>query len=268
MFGIARKNLLARNLMKMQAKFPTEYDFFPETWVLPAEALDFKSQFPIGKRKKKGPTFIWKPEASCQGRGIFLVNNLNKIQLKENYIAQKYITNPYLIDGLKFDLRIYVLIWGVDPLRIYIYKDGLARFATHKYMKPSNKNIRDMFCHLTNYAINKNSKKFTFNTGVDDDDKGHKRSYRSILEYFKKQGENVEKLEEDIDWIIIKTICWIQPTLAHAYKSCQPEDIENSMCFEILGFDVLIDSMMKPWVLEVNISPSFSVDTPLDFRIK
>ena len=40
------------------------------------------------------------------------------------------------------------------------------------------------------------------------------------------------------------------------------------MCFEILGFDILIDTKMKPWVLEVNISPSFSVDTPLDFRIK
>ncbi|MEX5624503.1 hypothetical protein ABFV62_30725, partial [Pseudomonas syringae] len=82
---------------------------------------------------------------------------------------------------------------------IYIYKDGLARFATRRYKKPSNKNIKDMFCHLTNYAINKNSKKFTFNSGVEDDDKGHKRIYRSILEFFKNQGENVVKLEEDID---------------------------------------------------------------------
>lgn len=139
MYGLARKNLLARNLMKMYAKFPEEYDFFPKTWVLPAETLDFKSQFAIGKNKKKNPTFIMKPEASCQGRGIFLLNSLNKFQPKENYIAQKYIKNPYLIDGLKFDLRLYVLICGVDPLRIYIYKDGLARFATHQYKKPSNK---------------------------------------------------------------------------------------------------------------------------------
>ena len=81
----------------------------------------------------KNHTFICKPDASWQGKGIFLMNSLNKIQLKENYIAQRYIENPYLIDGLKFDLRIYVLITGVDPLRIFIYKDGLARFATHKY---------------------------------------------------------------------------------------------------------------------------------------
>jgi hypothetical protein len=45
-------------------------------------------------------------------------------------IVQRYITNPMLIDGLKFDLRIYVLITSVQPLRIFMYKDGIARFAT------------------------------------------------------------------------------------------------------------------------------------------
>lgn len=60
MYAIARKNLLARNLMKMQAKFPQEYNFFPKTWTLPAEMLDFKSQFPVGKNKRasNNQTFI------------------------------------------------------------------------------------------------------------------------------------------------------------------------------------------------------------------
>ena len=161
-----------------------------------------------------------------------------------------------------------MLICGVDPLRIYLYKDGLARFATHDYKKPSQKNLKNHFIHLTNYSINKNSAKYSSNKKVGSDDQGHKRSYRSILEYFKLQGENVGKLEEDIDAAIIKTMWCIQPSLAHAYKSCQPEDVENSMCFEVLGFDILIDSCLKPWVIEINISPSFHVDTPLDFRIK
>lgn len=40
------------------------------------------------------------------------------------------------------------------------------------------------------------------------------------------------------------------------------------MCFEILGFDIILDEKLKPWILEVNHSPSFSTDTPLDFKIK
>ncbi|CAI2370392.1 unnamed protein product [Moneuplotes crassus] len=270
MYAIARKNLLARNLMKMQDKFPNEYDFFPKTWSLPAEMCDFKLQFQNAnnKRKANNPTFICKPEAACQGRGIFLMNNLNKIPTKDNYIAQKYITNPYIIDNLKFDLRLYVLICGVDPLRIYLYDDGLARFATHKYKKPTNKNLKNSFIHLTNYAINKNSAKYESNTGLDSTNKGHKRSYKSILEHMRHKGEDVEKLQEDIEAGIIKTLCCIQPSLAHAYRSCQPEDVENSMCFEILGFDILIDQKLKPWVIEINTSPSFHVDTPLDYTIK
>ena len=56
--------------------------------------------------------------------------------------------------------------------------------------------------------------------------------------------------------------------LAHTYRSCQPDDTENSMCFEILGFDVFIDEKLKPWILEVNHAPSFTTDSPLDFKIK
>ena len=56
--------------------------------------------------------------------------------------------------------------------------------------------------------------------------------------------------------------------MAHLYHSCQGDDVENSMCFEILGFDIIMDEKANPWLLEVNHAPSFTTDTPLDFRIK
>jgi hypothetical protein len=55
-------------------------------------------------------------------------------------VAQRYLTNPYLIEGLKFDLRIYVLLYGINPLRIYVFEDGLARFATVPYESPNPQN--------------------------------------------------------------------------------------------------------------------------------
>ena len=66
----------------------------------------------------------------------------------------------------------------------------------------------------------------------------------------------------------MKTLATSQPYLAHLYRSCQPEDLDNSMCFQILGFDIMIDSKFKPWLIEVNQSPSFATDSPLDYKCK
>ena len=92
------------------------------------------------------------------------------------------MNKPYLVDGLKFDLRIYVLVAGCDPLRIYLYKEGLARFATETYVQPSKNNIANMCMHLTNYAVNKNNPNFIFNNSKDKTDVGHKRSITSVFE--------------------------------------------------------------------------------------
>ena len=120
MYGLARKNHLGRNLMKMKRILPHEYRFFPQTWLLPSEYNDFKAQF----NKKKAKTFILKPEASSQGNGIFLTRNIEDVDPNEHLVAQRYMARPLLIEGLKFDLRIYVLVFGVDPLRIYMFNEG------------------------------------------------------------------------------------------------------------------------------------------------
>ena len=211
---------------------------------------------------------IVKPEASCQGRGIFLTRKIEDIDTADKHVVQEYIKKPFLIDGLKFDLRIYVLITGCDPLRIFIHRDGLTRFATEKYSKPGLNNLQKTCMHLTNYAVNKFNPNFIHNTDANTDNLGHKRSLQSTINYLDTFGINTTNLLEKIEDIIIKTICCIQPNLSHHYKSCQPEDFSNSMCFEILGFDIILDSKLKPYVLEVNHTPSFSIDSPLDFSVK
>ena len=77
-------------------------------------------------------------------------------------MVSEYISNPLLINSLKFDLRIYVAITSVNPLIIYVYEDGLTRFATEKY---NNDDTSNVYVHLTNYSINKfNQSKFVANT--------------------------------------------------------------------------------------------------------
>ena len=59
-----------------------------------------------------------------------------------------------------------------------------------------------------------------------------------------------------------------QQDLCHSYRTLQPNDLENSMCFEVLGLDIFLDQGLKPWLIEVNSLPSFASDSPLDKKVK
>ncbi|XP_015728848.1 tubulin polyglutamylase TTLL6 isoform X2 [Coturnix japonica] len=259
MIEICRKDLLARNLNRMLKLFPKEYNIFPRTWSLPADYGDFQAY----RRRRKNRTFICKPDSGCQGRGIFITRNPEDIKHGEHMICQQYISKPFLIDGFKFDMRIYVLVTSCDPLRIFVYEEGLARFATMRYINPSRRNLGDICMHLTNYAINKRNANF-----VQDDTMGSKRKLSTLKAWMMDNSYNTTKLWEDIEDIIIKTLISAHPVVKHNYQSCFPNHTTSCACFEILGFDILLDRNLKPWLLEVNHSPSFTTDSHLDREVK
>ncbi|XP_021349622.1 tubulin polyglutamylase ttll6-like isoform X5 [Mizuhopecten yessoensis] len=259
MSEICRKDMLARNLNRMLKLFPKEYNVFPKTWCLPADHGDFLAY----TRQKKNKTYILKPETGCQGKGIWVTKNPKEIKPHEHMICQQYMCKPLLLDGFKFDLRIYVLVTSCDPLRIFLFKDGLARFATNKYNEPTNSNIDNVFMHLTNYAINKHSTDF-----IRDDEAGSKRKISTVDRYMREKGFDIDKMWNDIDDVIIKTLISAHSVLKHNYRTCFPNHVKGSACFEILGFDVLLDRKLRPSILEVNHSPSFNTDSELDREIK
>jgi len=66
-----------------------------------------------------------------------------------------------LLDGLKFDLRLYVLVTAVKPtMRVFLFKEGLVRICTQKYEVPTESNVQDVYMHLTNYSLNKHNPDF------------------------------------------------------------------------------------------------------------
>ena len=99
--------------------------------------------------------------ASC-GKGIKIIQSHSKVSKKEGILASKYVDNPHLINGLKYDLRVYVLVTNFNPLKVYMYSDGLVRFATEKYNNDPNQ-LTKMFIHLTNHSVNKMNSKFVKN---------------------------------------------------------------------------------------------------------
>lgn len=105
------------------------------------------------------------------------------------------------MDDLKFDMRIYVLLYGVNPLRIFIFKDGLVRLATEPYVKPTERNIDNLYMHLTNYAINKKNENFVQHNAADsdddlDDDGTHKRSLKSLAYTLKCMGKPYKQMKQ------------------------------------------------------------------------
>ncbi len=116
----------------------------------------------------------------------------------------KYITNPLLINGLKFDLRIYVLVTSIDPWRVYVYNEGLARFASELYSSASSK--QNKFAHLTNYSINKKNEKYIPNQNADQDDTGHKWSLAAFSKYLEQIGIDLNLMWSKIYDVILKSL--------------------------------------------------------------
>lgn len=235
------------------------FDFVPETYVLPDNFDAFLKCY-----QRSRCHWIVKPNASSRGRGIFILQDLSELPLDETVVVSRYVQDPLLIQGYKFDLRVYVLVTSYDPLKAYIYREGLTRFASAPY-STQEEHMQDAFRHLTNYSVNKNSNTFVENSDMRADDVGHKWSLSALNKHLRCVGVDVNLMWVRIMDLIVKTLLSVEPAISSRTKQLTGNR-EN--CFELYGFDVLVDSDLKPWLLEVNLSPSMQAESPLDWQIK
>ncbi|XP_042635810.1 tubulin polyglutamylase TTLL11 isoform X2 [Catharus ustulatus] len=264
MMETVRKITLSRAMRTMQDLFPLEYNFYPRSWILPEELPLFVAEVRMMKDSNPSwkPTFIVKPDGGCQGDGIYLIKDPSDIRLTGSIqirpaVVQEYICKPLLVDKMKFDIRLYVLLKSLEPLEIYIAKDGLSRFCTEPYQEPTLKNLHQVFMHLTNYSLNIHSGNFIHSDSVNT---GSKRTFSSILCRLSSRGADVKKLWSDIISLVIKTIIALTPELKVYYQSDIPAGKPGPTCFQILGFDILLMKNLKPVLLEVNANPSMRIE--------
>ena len=194
------------------------------------------------------PCWICKPADMSRGRGIIIIRELGELQYDTNSIVQQYITHPLLIHGHKFDMRLYVVVVSYHPLRIYLYNDGLVRFSCEKYDLSSLGNV---YAHLTNTSINKFSSAYSMDkVGIG---YGSKWTVKQLRHYFHQNHID----DSELWWRVISIVnLTIIPQVSEVPKTTN--------CFELYGFDILIDKDMKPWLLEVNFSPSLTNDCTAD----
>merc|ERR1719189_416383 len=260
-FNIGRKDRLWKNYHKLRLKYgKEEFSFLPRTFCLPADTKLLKKVW-----EKRGCRAKWivKPPALARGTGISVVNKWSQIPKTRPLIVQKYVAKPHLINDTKYDLRIYVLCTSLHPLRIYLYDEGLVRFASNTYRSDS-KSLSDVFTHLTNYSINKNSSSYCPNEDSDVR-QGHKWTLKSLWRHFDEEGIDHSEIWEKIKDLIVKTIISAENQMATLF---QQNVTSRYSCYELFGFDIMLDSRLKPWVIEVNISPSLHSSSPLDLDVK
>ncbi|CAD8061233.1 unnamed protein product [Paramecium primaurelia] len=270
-YELTRKDLMIKNFKRYKKNLEREgkqeeannYNFFPLTFHLPSEYPIFVEEFKRQSTNSDTKTaWIMKPIGKSQGKGIFIFNKIQQISQWKNtlrynqdnpqaeaYIVQKYIADPLLIGGKKFDMRIYLLCTSYQPLTLYLYRTGFARFTHHRY---DSEDISNTYVHLTNVAIQKTSDNY-------DEKLGGKWNLQTLKLYLMtKYGQ--EKVAE--------TFYNIQMLMIRSLQAVQKIIINDKHCFELYGFDILLDAQLKPWLLEVNASPSMTSNTPVDFELK
>ncbi|KAJ0180011.1 hypothetical protein K1T71_004602 [Dendrolimus kikuchii] len=255
--SICRKDNLSRLLRCMRRIYGPIYDFSPPCYHLPLEYAKLVSECSRLRRDESvtGSSVVWihKPVAQSQGRGIFLFRSVCEMSCGTAAVVQRYIERPLLIAGYKFDLRLYVCVPGYRPLTAYMYAEGLARFGTDKY---TLSDIHNPYRHLTNSSLNKTGPRYA--ECKDRIGSGCKWTLKQVRRALMGRWGAVE-------WLVWQKIRALV-TLTLLAQAAGTPPARN--CFEFYGFDVLLDDSLKPWLIEVNLSPALAADCEADVIVK
>ncbi|ORY46917.1 TTL-domain-containing protein [Rhizoclosmatium globosum] len=229
---ITRKDALFRTLKTMRGIYGSVYNFFPQSFSLPNDYVRFVRVY--AEEEEKGErvlNWICKPADLSRGRKVFVFKNIQDLSYDCSAVLQRYIS-PMLISGYKFDLRWYFPTETSSPPHFLLTATFFLPSHNRIHTSQAPYDLTDLtnkFSHLTNTSINK------FSPTLHD-----------------------EKTTVGPGSIIILTLL---PVAAEAKGAMEG-------CFELYGFDVIVDDEMRPWLLEVNLSPALSVDSEVDVAVK
>ncbi|KPJ14008.1 Tubulin polyglutamylase TTLL6 [Papilio machaon] len=216
--------------------------YIPKAFKLPAN----KNEFLKYASMNKNALFL---EKHNQHRGVFL-KNVSEIDLSsgESFV-QEYVQKPFLVDGHKFDIGVYVVLTSVNPLRVYYYKgDVLFRYCPAKYY-PFDPKVLDKYVvgddYLPTWEVPSlthpySALGFTMKEAFDT--------------YVRSKGKDPAIMWAEVEKAISEVFLNKEHHIIEALKNYPSGD----NFFEMMRFDLVVDEDLKVYLLEANMSPNLS----------
>lgn len=245
-----RKDGFCYTMREALGAYKGDTSFTFPCWVLPKDSASLEKEM-----NRTLSSWIVKPSGQGEGHGIFVVNHFSEILSRhltlDNFVVQPLLRDPYLVEGKKFDFRTYVLVTSVLPLRAYIYKEGLVRFASSKFNPNATKGGTERQ-YLTNTSVGKKYAHLSNLTWT----------FRKLKEYFTSGGIDAEKVFEKLNEAIVRTLLAAEYRFQRSYF-LNLGGYDCHSCFQLLGVDVILDSDLHPYVIEVSVPVVSAREPPL-----
>ena len=256
-----RKQILGFSY-SLTAKDFTFESFDKPTYELATGMIQIFKEIKLTQNRIDGHTNTWimKPGAKSRGRGVVPQNNLDEIlkladsSKEEKWVIQKYIENPLLVHGIKFDIRQWFMVTDWNPLTLYFYQDSYLRFGSRAFTLDDF----DPCIHLCNNSI---QKKFLSSQSKNETSfaQGNMWTSNAFKKHLDKQGL-LPKWNQVIYPGMKKCIQRVMMTIQDII-----EDRKNS--FELYGADFMLDEEYNPWLIEINCSPAMGGTTKVTERL-
>ncbi len=258
-FGLVDKTALGSFLRRGLAAEPGVARV-PETFNLPAERADLLA---FARTAPAGTLYIIKPARGSGGQGISVTDDAVAAADHSEVVVQRYIDQPYLIDGRKGHLRIYALITGVQPLRAFVYNEGIVRIAPEPY-DPRPERLSEVAMHVTNTALHLDHPGLRVSQDDTRDDDGAIWSLSAVLRRMEAEGFS----EKTVFCEICDLVGWFLRHVEREGLFARQAARGPARAFapKLVGFDILLDADGHPWLIEMQSNPA-ARGSPLVNRI-